>query len=130
MLTSSQRDKHYTFEDPRATTSDPQGSKYSTQEWLDAVEQAREVAIATSMTNSYSSDSILNDNRGVDGQVDSLGGDAAMPLGGPSAGERHALRHTLRRNTDDDGRGGDGSSLKGRRRFSKRHSKSGLAAVF
>ncbi|CAK1357191.1 unnamed protein product [Cercospora beticola] len=124
------RDKHYTFEDPRATTSDPAGSKYSTQEWLDCVEQAREVAIATSMTNSYSGDSILNDlnaTSAMSSPADSVGDDAVMPLGGPSAGERHghALRHTLRKNTDDDDR-----SLKGRKRFSKRHSKSGLAAVF
>lgn len=123
-----QRDKHYTFEDPRATTSDPAGSKYSTQEWLDAVEQAREVAIATSMSNSYSGESILNDVNAasaISSPSDSLGGDAVMPLSGPSAGERHALRHTLRRNTDDE-------SLKGssKKRFSKRHSKSGLAAVF
>ncbi|SMQ45173.1 unnamed protein product [Zymoseptoria tritici ST99CH_3D7] len=126
------RDKHYTFEDPRATTSDPQGSKYSTQEWLDAVDLAREVAIATSLTNSYSSDSMLNDGgAGTSGMMDGAGGDrdAAMPLGGPSVGDRHNLRHTLRKNTDD-GTGAGGESLKGRRRFSKRHSKSGLAAVF
>lgn len=122
-----QRDKHYTFEDPRATTSDPQGSKYSTQEWLDAVEQAREVAIATSMTDGYAGEAMSDlgqaEGTAIGSPSDSLGGDAAMPLSGPSAGERHALRHTLRSNTDDE-------SLKGRRRFSKRHSKSGLAAVF
>ncbi|CAK3948818.1 Serine threonine- kinase PKH1 [Lecanosticta acicola] len=121
------RDKQYMFEDPRATTSDPAGSKYSTQEWLDAVEQAREVAMATSMTNSYSEDSTLNDLRNTSNKgsaSESVGGDAVMPLSGPSAGERHNLRHTLRRNTDDE------ASLKGRKRFSKRHSKSGLAAVF
>ncbi|KAF7195922.1 Serine/threonine-protein kinase ksg1 [Pseudocercospora fuligena] len=119
------RDKHYTFEDPRATTADPAGSKFSTQEWMDAVEQAREVAIATSMTNSYSGESMLNDFNAstLSSPADSLGGDAAMPLSGPSASERHALRHTLRKNTDEE-------SLKGRKRFSKRHSKIGLAAVF
>ncbi|KAI5358221.1 Putative serine/threonine-protein kinase, active [Septoria linicola] len=121
------RDKHYILEDPRATTSDPAGSKYSTQEWLDCVEQAREVAIATSMTNSYSGESMLNDPSNMSSPADSMGDDAVMPMSGPSAGERHGhnLRHTLRRNTDEDDR-----SLKGRKRFSKRHSKSGLAAVF
>ena len=92
---------------------------------MDAVEQAREVAIATSMTNSYSGESMLNDFNAstLSSPADSLGGDAAMPLSGPSASERHGLRHTLRKNTDEE-------SLKGRKRFSKRHSKSGLAAVF
>jgi 3-phosphoinositide dependent protein kinase-1 len=89
------------------------------------------VALATSMshTNSYSGDSMLNDLHSpsaLNSPADSGGGDAAMPLSGPSASERHAMRHTLRRNTDD----GDEKSLKGRKRFSKRHSKSGLAAVF
>ncbi|KAK4504108.1 hypothetical protein PRZ48_005023 [Zasmidium cellare] len=122
------RDKHYTFEDPRATTSDPAGSKYNTQEWLDAVEQAREFALATSMSNSYSGDSMLNDlnTSAMSSPADSLGGDAAMPMSGPSTSERsHNLRHTLRKNPAD-----DESSLKGRKRFSKRHSRSGLAAVF
>lgn len=88
------------------------------------MEQAREVAIATSMTNSYSGESMLNDlnQSAMSSPADSIGGDTAMPLGGPSASERH-LRHTLRRGTDEE-------SLKGRKRFSKRHSKSGLAAVF
>lgn len=89
------------------------------------MDQAREVAIATSMTNSYSGESMLNDlnTSAMSSPADSIGGDTAMPLSGPSASERHALRHTLRRNTDEE-------SLKGRKRFSKRHSKSGLAAVF
>lgn len=119
-LTDFQRDKHLTFEDPRATTSDPAGSKYSTQEWIDSVEQAREIAL----TQSVSGESILNGiNSGINSPADSLGGDAAMPLSGPSSGA-HSGRQTLRKEKDDS----DGP--KGRKRFSKRHSKSGLAAVF
>ena len=125
-----QRDKHLTFEDPRATTSDPAGSKYSTQDWLDALENARETAMAQSLTGSYSGDSLLNavDSSMSGSPADSLGGDAAMPMSGPSASERHhVMRHTLRRIPTDDG---DTGSTKSRKRFSKRHSKSGLAAVF
>ncbi|KAK3116675.1 serine/threonine protein kinase [Teratosphaeriaceae sp. CCFEE 6253] len=122
------RDKQYIFEDPRATTSDPAGSKFSTQEWLEAVEQAREVAMAQSMTNSYASDSMMNgmaQHSGLSSPADSLGGgDTVGVMPGPNV-ERHALRQTLRKNTGDDMDGG-----KGRRRFSKRNSKSGLAAVF
>lgn len=81
--------------------------------------------MATSLTGSYSGDSLLNpQDSSLSSPADSLGGDAAMPMAGPSVGDRHHLRHTLRRNTDD------GDSTKGRKRFSKRHSKSGLAAVF
>lgn len=46
-----------------------------------------------------------------------------MPMPGPNI-ERHAMRQTLRKNPDDS------DAFKGRKRFSKRHSKSGLAAVF
>lgn len=121
-----QREKHITFEDPRATTSDPAGSKYSTQEWLDALDNAKEIAMATSMSGSYSGESFLHAvDSSVSSPADSLGGDAAMPMSGPSVGERHhVMRHTLRKQHTDDG------SEKGRKRFSKRHSKSGLAAVF
>ena len=53
----------------------------------------------------------------------SLGDDTVMPL--PNTGDRHAMRQTLRKNIADDSESG-----KSRRRFSKRNSKSGLAAVF
>jgi 3-phosphoinositide dependent protein kinase-1 len=62
-------------------------------------------------------------NPGMDSPSNSLGGDAAMPMSGPST-VQHSGRQTLRKEKDD----GDGN--KGRKRFSKRHSKSGLAAVF
>ena len=74
------------------------------------------------MTNSYSGDSLLHSS--MSSPADSLGGDAVMPLGGPTP-DRHQMRHTLRKQNTD-----DGESTKGRKRFSKRHSKSGLAAVF
>lgn len=61
-------------------------------------------------------------NASMDSPSDSIGGDAAMPMSGPST-VQHSGRQTLRKEKDD----GDG---KGRKRFSKRHSKSGLAAVF
>ncbi|KAI7669458.1 hypothetical protein KC318_g4648, partial [Hortaea werneckii] len=112
------KDKHFTFEDPRATTSDPAGSKFSTQEWLDSVSQAKELALSQQHNGKYGSYTNDLDHSGVSSPSDSIGGDAAMPM------ERHNLRQTLRKNT------GDEEPLIGRKRFSKRHSKSGLAAVF
>lgn len=54
-----QRDKHYTFEDPRATTADPDGSKYSTSEWVASIDQACEFAasLANVSQTSYSGES-------------------------------------------------------------------------
>lgn len=117
---SLQRDKHFTFEDPRATAADPAGSKFSSQEWLDTLENAREIATAQSLTNSYSGDNLLQ-------TVDSntplglRGADAVTQTAG--SGRHHHMRQTLRRNTEE-------GEKDGRKRFSKRHSKSGLAAVF
>ncbi|EON67507.1 AGC/PDK1 protein kinase [Coniosporium apollinis CBS 100218] len=112
------RDKHLVFEDPKATTSDPDGSKYSAAEWLEAIERAKEFAISTSMTNSYSGDSTFNDlSSSLSSPSSTIGGDGALEgVNVPTA------RH-LRKDPDSD-------SVKGRKRFSKRHSKNGLAAVF
>ncbi|KAK5175872.1 serine/threonine protein kinase [Saxophila tyrrhenica] len=122
------RERHITFEDPRATTADPAGSKYSTQEWLDALDNAKEIAIATSTAGSASYAGGKSTYSSVSSPADSMGADAAMPMSGPSAERHHMMRHTLRKSHTDGGDGGE--SLKGRKRFSKRHSKSGLAAVF
>lgn len=105
------------FEDPKATTSDPDGSKYSTQEWLEAIDQSRDYAISQSLANSYSGDSTLNDfNSSLSSPTSTLGGDSALEgVNIPTA--RHLRKE-------------DNESLKGRKRFSKRHSKNGLAAVF
>ncbi|KAK4983771.1 serine/threonine protein kinase [Elasticomyces elasticus] len=115
------KDKHLTFEDPRATTSDPDGSKYSTAEWLEMIERAKDFALSQSIS-SYSGDSTFNElGSAISSPSSTLGGDAAGELPNiPSSGHRLRKEH----------RDGDGDSVKGRKRFSKRHSKSGLAAVF
>ncbi|KAJ4360564.1 serine/threonine protein kinase [Didymosphaeria variabile] len=110
------RDKQYVFEDPKSTTSDPNGSKFYTQEWLDSIEQARDYAISQSMTNSYSGDSTLNDlNSALSSPTSTLGGDSALE------GVNIPTTRMLRKEQ------ADSDSLKGRKRFSKRHSKNGLA---
>ena len=115
-LTSPQRDKQYVFEDPKSTTSDPNGSKFYTQEWLDSIEQARDYAISQSMTNSYTGDPALNDlNSALSSPTSTLGGDSALE------GVNIPTTRMLRKEQ------ADSDSLKGRKRFSKRHSKNGLA---
>ncbi|KAF2722018.1 kinase-like protein [Polychaeton citri CBS 116435] len=142
------KDKRHTFEDPRATTSDPAGSKFNTQEWLEAVDNACELARThQALQSSQSYSSSMNDFAGASAISSPSDSFAEGPtIGGGTA---HHLRSTLRRpNTTDDGGGGlgdsgkdrdgngnaglngSGASKMGRKRFSKRHSKSGLAAVF
>ncbi|KAF2465496.1 serine/threonine protein kinase-like protein [Lindgomyces ingoldianus] len=110
------KDKQFVFEDPSNTTRDPEGSKYSTQEWLDNIEKARDWGLSQSMANSYSEDSTLNDlNSTLSSPASTLGGDSALDgVNIPTA------RH-LRKEHEET------NSLKGRKRFSKRHSKNGLA---
>lgn len=113
MLNFEQRDKQYVFEDPKSTTSDPNGSKFYTQEWLDSIDQARDYAFSQNIANS---DAALNDlNSSMSSPTSTLGGDSALDgVNIPTA------RH-LRKDQ------GDSDSIKGRKRFSKRHSKNGLA---
>ncbi|RYN64051.1 Serine/threonine-protein kinase [Alternaria tenuissima] len=112
------KEKQYVFEDPKSTTSDPDGSKYSSQEWLDSIEQARDYAFAQTMTNSYSADVGLNElvsNHTT--PTSTLGGDSALEGVNIPASRHGHLRKDQ----------GDTDSIKGRKRFSKRHSKNGLA---
>jgi hypothetical protein len=110
-----QRDKQFVFEDPKSTTSDPDGSKYSTQEWLDSIDNAREYALSQS-TNPFAGDSTLNElGSSMSSPASTLGGDSALEgVNIPTA--RHLRKEP-----------GDADSMKGRKRFSKRHSKNGLA---
>jgi 3-phosphoinositide dependent protein kinase-1 len=100
--------------------SDPDGSMYAAQEWIETIERAKDFAISQSVTNSYSGDSTFNDlSSTLSSPTSTLGnGDALEGVNIPTAGR-------LRK-----GEIGDGESIKGRKRFSKRHSKNGLAAVF
>ncbi|EUC32702.1 hypothetical protein COCCADRAFT_97981 [Bipolaris zeicola 26-R-13] len=111
------RDKQYVFEDTKSTTSDPEGSKYSTQEWLDSIEQARDYAFSQTMSNSYSADASLSElvsNHTT--PTSTLGADSALESVNIPASRHGHLRKE-----------GDTDSVKGRKRFSKRHSRNGLA---
>ncbi|KAK7509668.1 3-phosphoinositide-dependent protein kinase [Phyllosticta citriasiana] len=114
------KDKHLIFEDPKIIGSDAEGTKYMAQEWLDALEQARDFANSQSMATSYSGDSAFNElSSTISSPASTLGGESAL-----DGVNIPASRH-LRKDHS-----GDNESVKGRKRFSRRHSKNGLAAVF
>ncbi|KAI4252762.1 MAG: hypothetical protein L6R42_007852 [Xanthoria sp. 1 TBL-2021] len=108
------KDKHFTFETPKSASSDPSTSSASAQEWLDAIERAREMAAFHSTSNSYS------------------GEDAFKELqSGPSSSSRALdLDSAESRNTLQKPPPSESESFMSRKRFSKRQSKSGLSAVF
>jgi 3-phosphoinositide dependent protein kinase-1 len=88
---------------------------------MDAIDRAKDVALSQSMANSYSGESQYGD-------LASTISSPASASGGDNIGEQqsmHSVRNTLRKEQ------GDNESVKSRKpRFSKRHSKNGLAAVF
>ncbi|KAI9676599.1 MAG: pkb-activating kinase-like protein [Bathelium mastoideum] len=111
------REKHHLFEDPKATPIDSEGSKYTAQEWLDILERAKEFAITQNITNSYSGGSAINDlDSAISSPASTIGADGALEA-------VNVPRSNMRRDFDAE-------SSKSRKRFSKRHSKNGLAAVF
>ena len=118
-----QRDKHYTFEDPKSASSDGSATAAAAQEWIDAIERAKELAISQNVTNSYSGDDTFKDlQSGLPSPASTLDLATERRADGNT---NHAGRHTLQKHGN-----GEAETPKGFKRFSKRQSKQGLAAVF
>jgi len=167
-----QKDKHFTFEDPKSSTSDATSTAAAAQEWLDALDRSRDIASSRTMANSFSGsidDTLFNSSstsksptmnfdligegtgnwshlgdRGDPGQRRLSDGIGAAGLVGGSTGagslieqatnsnangEGAGRRHLMRPGRDGDGEGGK-EGPRGFKRFSRRQSKNGLAAVF
>lgn len=107
-----QKDKHFTFEIPKSSSSDGSATSTSAQEWIDAIERAREMAVFQTNSNSYN------------------GEDAFKELqSGPPSSSR-ALDLDSSEGKLQKPPPGESESFMSRKRFSKRQSKSGLSAVF
>jgi 3-phosphoinositide dependent protein kinase-1 len=117
---SIQRDKHFVFEDPRSTTSNVAASAMSTQEWLDTLDRAKEMALSQ-QGSVYSSDEPFRDlSSGLSSHANTLDHSSECHGEGSSAGRSTLVKHSTT----------DSESVKGKKRFSRRHSKNGLSAVF
>ena len=113
-LTYTQRDKHLTFEDVKA--SSPQW----TQEWLDALEKAKELAVLhqARIQSDVSQSSRGNGSNRMDGIIN------------PGLGEDYNMTPTRHHLTKGSSSMNEVESFRGKKRFSRRQSKSILAAVF
>ncbi|KIX99825.1 uncharacterized protein Z520_04461 [Fonsecaea multimorphosa CBS 102226] len=122
------KDRHYVFEDPKPQSGDQMSTAVAAQEWLDALGRAREIAISLQLqnaNNTYSSDDALNlSSSALSSHASTI--DQPTDLSPHSVNQSHSGRGILHKQHS----GGDAESLKGRKRFSKRQSKSGLTAVF
>lgn len=92
----------------------------STQEWIDVIEEVKQyVPTQQRGPDAYSSNQMLGMNSDMNMSKQGQTEESEEPQ------RPEVLRKTLRKEpTQDD------DSLKSRKRFSKRHSKNGLAAVF
>ncbi|KAJ5105890.1 Serine/threonine-protein kinase PKH2 [Penicillium alfredii] len=118
------RDKHFVFEDSKPSSSNVGTTAVSAQEWLDALDRAREMAATQQTSGPYSADDAFRDlSSGFSSHANTLdrGSEPQTESSGPPPPSRHTLvKHQAT----------DSESTKGKKRFSRRHSKNGLAAVF
>ncbi|KAJ5399047.1 hypothetical protein N7465_009536 [Penicillium sp. CMV-2018d] len=116
------REKHYVFEDPKPSSSNIGATAVQVQEWLDALDRSREMA-SQQQSAGFSDDAFRDLSSGFPSPANTLDRSSDMQKddrGPPSSGRNHLVKQQT----------GDTESTKGRKRFSKRHSKNGLAAVF
>lgn len=114
------REKRFVFEDPKPSSNNVGATALSAQEWLDTLDRARELA-ASQNNGSYAADEAFRDiSSGLSSHANTLDHSSGLLAEGPPH-----VRNTLVKPhpTDSD-------SSKGRKRFSRRHSRNGLSAVF
>ncbi|KAJ5267001.1 Serine/threonine-protein kinase PKH2 [Penicillium angulare] len=117
------RDKHYVFEDPKPSSSNIGTAAVSAQEWLDSLDRAREMALNQQTPGPYSAEDAFRDiSSGFSSHANTL--DRSSELQNENNANPPPGRNTLVKHQADT------ESVKGKKRFSRRHSKNGLAAVF
>ncbi|TAQ89289.1 hypothetical protein B7494_g2362 [Chlorociboria aeruginascens] len=122
------RGTHYTFEDNKSsiTTGDP--SKSSAQEWIEALERAKDIALSQSMPGSYNSANGFDMNSNVSSPSSTLHGNAMYPEGF-HVNDRSGRNHLSKSQASLADELLETKSTK-RNRFSKRQSKNGLSTPF
>lgn len=112
------------FEDAKPLSSDVAASALSTQEWIDTLDRAKEMAVFQTSNSPYGDDTLRDLSSGVSSHANTIdhSDDFSANVNAPQASGRAMLvkHHGT----------GDSESVKGKKRFSRRHSKNGLSAVF
>ncbi|KAL5365443.1 Pkinase-domain-containing protein [Aspergillus floccosus] len=114
------REKHFVFEDPKPSSGSVGSTAISAQEWLDTLDRSREMALAQQGNGPYSADEFRDLSSGLSSHANTLDRNSDAHHDHPPTGRATLVKHQA----------GDTESVKGRKRFSRRHSKNGLAAVF
>lgn len=115
------KEKHFVFEDPKSSSTIPGTTALSSREWLDVLDRAREIALAQQIGPSSSAEDSYRDlPSGLSSHASTLN-----QVPDPKPEGSHTGRATLVKPQPT-----DSDSIKGKKRFSRRHSKNGLSAVF
>lgn len=104
----------------------------STQDWLEALDRAKELAASQNLQSAYNAEGPYNAEENFNISSSALSSHAStldhqVPDVAPTEPTSH---HHGRGALHKQHSGADSESVKGRKRFSKRQSKSGLTAVF
>ena len=125
-----QAERHLTFEDPKGNTAEASGTSAAADEWLAAVAQAIDTARALGLGDGLDDDGARGGGgyqSAMSSSTNTLDLVSDMPTaseGGAAGAAAGGGRHTLQK------MGGKEDEPKGFKRFSKRQSRNGLAAVF
>ncbi|KAJ9197546.1 hypothetical protein DTO166G4_7798 [Paecilomyces variotii] len=115
------REKHFVFEEPKPSSSSVATSALATQEWLDTLDRAKEIALSQQGGGGYSGDDAFRElSSGLSSHANTLDRTSEFQTDGAAPTRNTLVKH----------QGTDSDSVKGKKRFSRRHSKNGLAAVF
>jgi 3-phosphoinositide dependent protein kinase-1 len=118
LMTLVQMDKRFVFENPKPSNNIGT-TAMSAQEWLDTLDRAREMAAENDVPDS-AEDAFREISSGLSSHANTLDRNSDMLAEGVPAGRSTLVKPQP---TDSD-------SSKGKKRFSRRHSRNGLSAVF
>lgn len=109
------------FEDPKSSSSDVAATALSTQEWLDTLDRAKEIAMSQHGNSTYPGDESMRDSSGLSSHANTINQSSDFPADSSSATKATLIKHQA---------AAEPEPVKGKKRFSRRHSKNGLSAVF
>lgn len=119
---------HYTFEEPKAANSFD-SSRPTADDWIESLEQARDMAISLNQASQYHSDNGFGDmSSSMSSPASTLGANAGLSEGFGISDRSHRNHLSKSQLSLDDGASTTTTSK--RNRFSKRQSKQGLGPAF
>ncbi|CAD6449211.1 0ba21197-d372-48b4-b6f1-d246275bded5 [Sclerotinia trifoliorum] len=123
------RGTHYTFEDTKTSVTSNDPAKTSAQEWIEAIEKAKDMALSQNMVGSYNSDTGFDMSSAATSPTSTIHGTSIYQDNfGPS--DRSGRHHLTKSQASLGGEDAFGDSRKKSHRFSKRQSKNGLSTPF